>query len=455
MQGIYKKFYETVKKNSLIKKNDKILIGFSGGPDSTALALLLKRFSLYENTKITLAYLNHLLREDSMEEEEMVKKISEKLSLPLIVKRTRIKEIIPKGENLEAFSRKVRYEFLKDTLKKINYKKIATAHTLDDLVETFFIKLLRGSGFSGLKSILPARESLIIRPLIEIEKSEIIEYLKGLNFDYVEDSENYNLNYTRNRVRHILIPLIMETFNPSIKNVIYDTVKIIRKEDEYLRRTAEKVLKRVKLKDGIDVKKVKKLHPAIKRRVVLLFLKEIMKNELYSPKFKTIEALEELKEGKIYELPSLKLIVEGGILKKYEKRVPPEEEIIIQKKELPKMFNFSKFKVKVSFFDIQKNKPLFDDKKRAYIKVDEKTFPIKVRRKLPGDRYTPLGLNHRKKLKKVFMEKKVPPSLREIIPVFLSSSDEIIWAPYIPINEKFKIKNTEKNILFIEVEERF
>ncbi len=395
--------------------------------------------------------MNHMLREDSEEEEKKVLEFSKKHGFEIEVKRANIRRMNTGCENLESFSRKVRYEFFLEVMNKYNFNKISTAHTLDDLVETFFMHLLRGSGLEGMRSILPLRDGVFIRPVLFIKKSEIIEYLKGLGIEYVEDSENSNLDFLRNRVRHTLIPLIEKIANPSIKETIKSTIDVLREEDEFINGVSIKRFKENFSNLELNLINLRREHPAIQRRVVRLYLKELFSN-LWGITFYHVEALRTLREGKIFEIKKNKrFTVENGKLKLLKDEGAIFSPFYVYENELPMSIDKDNLKLKIRFLR-DSEKINFNDLKRAYIKYTDELFPIFVRRRVKGDRYTPIGLSHSKKLKKVFMEKRIPKRLRERVPVFLSKASEILWAPGIPVNEKYKIKAENKRIVVIEVE---
>jgi tRNA(Ile)-lysidine synthase len=176
---LLQKFKKTIKKYSLIRANDRILVAFSGGPDSTALVLLLLELKEEFPFQIYLAHFNHKLRKEADRDEKHVRKFAEKYNLPLVVGYKNVKEYAKTySKNIEEAARDLRYAFLKEKAKKINANKIALGHTITDQAETILMRIIRGTGLKGLGAIYPVKEEIFIRPLIEIEKEEILNYLR-------------------------------------------------------------------------------------------------------------------------------------------------------------------------------------------------------------------------------------------------------------------------------------
>jgi len=261
---------KTIKKYNLINKNDKILIGVSGGPDSLVLLYLLN--SLKKEFKLTLhiAHLDHMLREDSSKDAEFVKKLAQKLKIPLTFAQIKVKGLAKKG-SLEEIARNARLGFLFKVAQDIKASKIALGHNLDDQAETVLMRILRGTGLHGLSGILPKRNLAgfqIIRPLIEIRRKEIEAFLKQRKIRPRLDRSNLEDLYLRNRLRNRLLPLLEKEYNRNIKEVLSNMAENVGYDYDYLIRSAQTVMKRLGQK--INLKKFLKLHPALRRLVLRL-----------------------------------------------------------------------------------------------------------------------------------------------------------------------------------------
>lgn len=259
------KFKETVKKHNLIDKGDKILVGVSGGPDS--LALLLQLFRLKPELKLSLhiAHLDHALRKSSASEALFVKNWAKKLCLPVSIKRLSPKSTKTKG-SLEESWRQFRQDFFIKTAKSIKAKKIALGHNLDDQAETVLMRLLRGTGLSGLSGISLKRKIkgiTFIRPLLETKRKDIDQFLKRNKIKPCIDLSNKNEIFFRNKLRHNLIPLLEKEYNQNITEVLANLADSASYDYEYLDLATKKSLRGNNLK--LKINKLIKLHPAILR----------------------------------------------------------------------------------------------------------------------------------------------------------------------------------------------
>lgn len=238
------KFLKTVKENNLIKKNDVIVVGVSGGPDSIALLYCLNKFKNMLNYKIVCAHINHLIREDSTDDEEFVEKTCENMQIPFYKKRENILELSQKlKKGTEEMGREVRYKFFDEVYKKENANRIAIAHNRNDNAETMLLNIVRGSGMAGLEGI-QAEEygGKYIRPLIDVSRKEIEDYCEKYRLHPRIDSTNQENIYTRNIIRNEVLP-ILNSINPKIEESLSRLSKIIREENEYVNLSMQKVYK--------------------------------------------------------------------------------------------------------------------------------------------------------------------------------------------------------------------
>lgn len=273
---------DTIKKYNLIKENDSIVIGVSGGPDSICLLHILNEIKNELNFKIYVAHINHMIREEADSETEYVKEFCKNLGIECYIKRIDVVEI---ANNLkrgtEETGRQIRYEFFKEILEKTNSNKIATAHNNNDKVETILMNILRGSGTSGLKGIEAIRDNMYIRPLINTSREEIEEYCETNKLGpKIDESNNENI-YTRNKIRNIVIPYIKQEFNPNIIKTINRLSEVANEENEYLNKVTENEFNKLLLEKAnnsyvLNLKDFNKLELVIKRRVILYTINELL-----------------------------------------------------------------------------------------------------------------------------------------------------------------------------------
>lgn len=259
------KFRETIKKYNLIQPEDKILVGVSGGPDS--LTLLLGLFNLKSELRITLhiAHLDHGLRKDSESDAIFVRDWAKRLNIPLSIKKINPKLLEKKG-SLEELCRDARLDFFIKIAKTVKADKIALGHNLQDQAETVLMRLLRGTGLSGLSGISLMRKIrgwIFIRPLLETSREKIDKYLKRRQIKPRIDSTNREDLFFRNKIRHNLIPLLKSKYNQNIVEVLANLAESVSYDYEYLDQVAQRSAK--SNITHLNMKRILKLHPAILR----------------------------------------------------------------------------------------------------------------------------------------------------------------------------------------------
>ena len=274
------KVIETIKKYGLIQAKDKIVLGVSGGPDSISMLDILRQIREEFDFEIVVAHINHMIRKEAIQDEEYVKKYCEKNNIKCFVKRIDVIDIANnKKIGTEEAGRLVRYDFLDEVLKQTGSNKIAIAHNKNDKIETIIMHLLRGSGLSGLKGIEPIRGN-IIRPLIECEREEIEKYCDENRLEPRIDKTNFENDYTRNKIRNIVIPYIEKELNPNIIETIDRLSEVVKKEDRYLEKVALDVYDKILIKQEpgqimLELKGFNEQDEVIKSRIILYTVKKL------------------------------------------------------------------------------------------------------------------------------------------------------------------------------------
>jgi tRNA(Ile)-lysidine synthetase-like protein len=227
MKKLLNTIIKTIEDEHLLEPGDRVLLAVSGGPDSVFMArvfhqCLSKRYGL----GLYIAHFNHQLRgRQSDRDQEFMASLARELKLPFFTAAVPVSRVRKKGQSLEDAGRQARYAFLLRTARQLGCNKIATAHHRDDQVETFFLRIFRGSGFRGMRGILAKREDGVIRPLLNLQKLEIMDYLKRNKIPYRLDKSNRNEDFLRNRVRRKLIPFIIRQFGTGVIKGICTTQK--------------------------------------------------------------------------------------------------------------------------------------------------------------------------------------------------------------------------------------
>mgnify|MGYP001027248120 FL=1 len=272
---------KTIETYNLIEKNDKIIIGVSGGPDSICLLHVLYGLKEKLGIEIVVAHVNHMLRDVADLETEYVQSFCKKLGIECYVKKADILEISKtQKKGTEEVGRQVRYDFFDEVAKKTNSNKIATAHNSNDRAETVILNILRGSGLSGLKGIEPIRDNKYIRPLINTDRQDIENYCNDNKLEPKYDKTNNENIYTRNKVRNTVIPYIKKEFNPNIIKTINRLSSLATEENEYLQAITKQEFENLLIEKTeniiLDLHKFNSLNLVIKRRLILYTINEVL-----------------------------------------------------------------------------------------------------------------------------------------------------------------------------------
>ena len=276
-----KKVLETIKKYNLIENGDRIVLGVSGGPDSITMLDILRQLREELEFEIVVAHINHMIREEAIEDEKYVQEYCKKNNIECYIKRIDVEKIAnTKKIGTEEAGRKVRYEFFEEILQKTGSNKIGIAHNKNDKIETIIMHILRGSGISGLKGIEPKRDNKYIRPLIECERSEIEQYCEENKLEPRIDKTNFENEYTRNKIRNIVIPYIKKEFNPNIIETMNRLSEVITEEDDYLEKETQKIYNKILLEKNdkqiiLKLKEFNEQETVIKNRIIILVTKNL------------------------------------------------------------------------------------------------------------------------------------------------------------------------------------
>ncbi len=426
------KINSAVKKYSLIQEGDSVLVALSGGADSVSLLSGLLMLKSKYKLHLEAAHINHSLREEADSDESFCRKICEKNGILFHSKKVDIAYLSKKsGQSEEACGRKERYKFFEEIISDTPFK-IATAHTKDDCAENFLLNAVRGVFPKGI----PPKRDNIIRPLIEISKSEIYDFLKEINQDFCEDKTNFETDYTRNKVRIELIPYINEKFDTNFTKAVYNNLDISYFEDDFIKNETEKFLENsVKNEDEaffVDSDAFLKIHIALKRRVIKEIYYRVNKDGFIS--FEHIENVIRHIENAGGETKKIELC--GGVVAKISQR-----RLVFKKSGKTKKNSFEikeKLKINEEIFI----KPLLKKvcintfgKGKAFYS-DSEEFIIRTRKE--GDCVYIKNVGH-KKLKKYFIDKKIEKEKRDSL-IIIEADKEILFTEDIYAKKEGKNK---------------
>lgn len=422
--------------------NNYVVIGVSAGPDSMCLLDLLQK----KTTKIVVCHINHNVRKESIEEEEYITKYCQDKNI--ILEKTTINNY--QENNFENEARKKRYMFYEEILKKYNSKTLLLAHHGDDLIETILMKISRGSnleGYAGIKEISNVKNYQIIRPLLKYTKEDIINYNKSNNIKYYNDNSNQSTNYTRNRYRLNILPLLKkEDKNIHKKYLKYS--KTLIEYDDYIKREVKRNINNVYKDNIINIDNLNKLDTFLIKNILYNIMNNIYqnKNNIITDRHiqNIISLLNNTKPNIKIDLPNNKEIV-----KEYNKLIIKDKTSDIKNYKIE--FND---KIEIENLIIEKIKSE-DDDSNSVCRLNSKdiTLPLYIRNREDGDYIILKGSNNRKKIKEIFIEKKLPLKKRNNYPLLVDSNNNIIWIPNIK-KSKFCNKKSENYDIIIRCNER-
>ncbi len=442
-----------IRKYSMLGGGETVLVGLSGGPDSVCLLALLCRLRDVFSLSISAVYVNHNLRPvETAQEMQFCSGLCEGFGVPFSVKSVDVNSYVKgAGLNKQEAARELRYRALEEAAFEAKASRIALGHNADDQIETFFMRLLRGSGPRGLSGIPPKRGN-IIRPLIETERAAIEEFLDAEKITFVVDSSNLKADYLRNRLRKSLVPEMKE-LNPGLAGTILNTISILQDEERFfdimVTKTLMKMISR-KTDERIELfmAPMEVMDIVILRRVLRRALEET--KGLRGVGFVHIEDIIRLiKYGesgdRLYLPKGIRVIREYSLLvvtaaapsKIGEYEIQPPAELTIREAGVV---------IKAS---VEENPgDLGEGRSKVVLDAGGMLFPLKVRRRKEGDFFLPLGLGKKKKLQDYFVDEKIPRDERDSVPIILSGED-IVWIAGHRADDRFRV--TEKTERFLKL----
>ncbi|MCT4585286.1 MAG: tRNA lysidine(34) synthetase TilS [Peptostreptococcaceae bacterium] len=447
---------QTIKRENLIDKNDKIIIALSGGPDSVALLHALNSLKDELQIKLYAAHLNHQIRGIEAQKDALyTMKICEELGITCFVSsKDAIKYSKENKLSLEEGARKLRYDMFFELKEKLNANKIAIAHNKDDQSETFLMRVIRGTGLDGLKGIRYKREDGIIRPLLDVDRESIEKYCEDYKLNPRIDKTNLENIYTRNKIRLDLIPYIEEHFNSNLKSNISRLCNMLYEDSNYINTKAKECFDRVKNEDNKMIKfkvdNIKNLDYPIKSRVIRLALKKFIV-DLKGIEYIHIDNIIKLLNGEKGQLIDIKKGIKAFLI---------DDEIIFSKELIKKdieklnVYNlpksgFIKIKELNALLEIKSfekgEEELKSDKYTKYFDLDKISSKLVLRPRENGDRIKMLN-SGTKKIKDLFIDMKIEKEKRELIPI-ISDDKGILWVVGYKMSDDYKIEDDTKNIL--------
>ncbi|WP_138160119.1 tRNA lysidine(34) synthetase TilS [Peptoniphilus catoniae] len=438
------KFLENIKKFNMIEEEDRIIAAVSGGADSIFMLYNLYLYSKEKNFELIVAHVNHGVRKTAKRDEVFVKNLAEKFNLTYKSVHVNM-EVYGREHKMtdEEAGRFLRYQFFRKL--KGDSGKIFLAHNADDQVETVIQRIIRGSGIEGLLAMSYVSGDLY-RPMLNIKRKEIEEYLRENDISYVEDETNYLDIYGRNKVRLNLIPYIEENFNPAFKDAILRLSDLAEKNMNFINSLVNEYLKENRSGDALNIKKLKTMDNYFISEVVRKFLKEELSTIDGMSMVNIDQIVKAIKgsESTRISLPkNLSLGISYNSLYIEKKETFDFEEII-----LTEGINYTP----LGKFTLDFNGTYRVEKNLISIDKDKVKGRLRLRRRKEADRFIPLGMKGYKKVKDFFIDEKIERRFRDITPI-ICDDEEIIWiAPY-RMSGLYSIDKKTENIINISMED--
>ena len=418
-----------------------VLAAFSGGADSAAMLDMLKKHCDKTGATLYAAHVNHGIRgAEADRDEDFCRSVAERYGIEIFVLKADVPSIAAERKlSVETAAREVRYDFFAEIMKKHSIPTLCVAHNADDNFETILFNISRGSGLSGVCGIPRTRDfagGIIVRPILEINKSDIIEYCSENNIKYVTDSTNTDVEYSRNRIRSRVIPEL-KAICPSAENAAARLSESLRQDSLCLESMAEWFLSETREGNSIPTEKLNGSPAAISSRAVMNLYKEI--SEGVDIEYTHVKSVLELSAKAVphssLDLPAgVRAAVENGALLFTKDPLPPKN-IVSEEFEydLGEGSNIiSQINAEIIIGNTEKVKNIYKKSMNFSIDSDRIIGTLKVRNRQAGDKIKVLGCS--KSLKKLMSEKKIPQELRPRIPVICDDSG-VIAVPFVAISD--------------------
>lgn len=471
---LHRQIVETVRKHRMFGSGDRIGVAVSGGADSVALLCLLEDLRSELGIKLCVLHLNHLLRgSESDADEAFVQSLAEKRALRCFVARRDVAaEAKRHGWNMEEAGRRLRYEFFDSVMQKGNANRIVTGHTADDQAETVLARIIRGTGLTGLSSIRPTMGH-VARPLLDVRRETLREYLTAREQKWREDASNKDLQQSRARLRHQLLPQLEKDFSPTIVERLCSLSNLARNEESFwaafLVERAEKLVTtssschsiranallspmRVSLvKDtaednpslAVTQRLIRHIHSRIAEaeaqlshkdveRVIHLAAKARSGRQLDLPGGvrveKQFDTLVFRHGDKQKRIPGKKRTSSAGGAYEYEFTLPQAGSTIVAIPELGRSL-----RLKLIDWPMRERDTRYD---KLVLDAERLSAPLVIRNWRPGDAYLPSGRRKPRKLKEMFLKGRIAVTERAMWPV-LTSAGKVAWAQRMPVAAEF------------------
>lgn len=436
MQGVY----NYIENSSGIKIGDTLVLGISGGPDSMVLLSIFNDLKEKMNLKLVCAHVNHNLRKESAEEKVFVENYCSNNNI--IFEFMKIEEY--GDDNFHNEARSIRYNYFEKLVNKYNAKFLVTAHHGDDLIETILMRIVRGStlkGYSGFSRRIDKGNYVILRPLVTLTKSDILEYAKDNKIEYRIDKSNFKDIYTRNRYRSSILPFLKnEDSNVHLKFLKFS--ETLLEYEKFTSKEVQRSLKKIVKDNIIDLDELRKVDRIIAIKIIYNVLENIYGDDLFIVSDTHVNLILNLIESKKVNaevhLPNNYVCKKAYSFVSFEVRKSNEEYEV----ELGELINLPN-NMKIDTVE----ECLWTNNFCTRLNSKEVVLPLYVRTRKDGDKLEVKGLKGRKKVNNIFIDEKVKMDDRKLWPIVCDSEGKILWLPGLRKSKFDKDVNEEYDII--------
>lgn len=464
-------FHRHCRDNGLLATGDRLLVAVSGGVDSCVLLDLLQRLQAEWQLHLCVGHVHHGLRGAAADRDaEFAAKLAQRHGLPFFCEKAEVKNYAQQHHlSLETAGRRLRYQALDRMRQQCGASAIVTAHHGDDQAETVLAHLLRGSGWRGLAGMLPRRklshlQGEILRPLLPFSKREIGEYARQRGLAWQEDHTNAETHFHRNRIRHELLPLLRQRFNPRIETQLLRLANISAHTEAYLANAAEEALEQVVLTQEIgkivlDLQRFWKYFRIVQAGMVRVVMRRLLREEVHLTFAETARLVDLLllpspakmapRTRRYVWRNAVEVVIDQAGAAFRCLRPTPEEQFLVigQSRSIPQ----AGVSIAVVAEHQSSDWPARSSARSQFVDAHAIRGPLRVRFPRRGDRFRPLGMTGFKKLSDFFIDLKVPYHERARIPL-LECERGIVWVCGYRLDDRFKVTAATQALLHLQLE---
>jgi tRNA(Ile)-lysidine synthase len=466
MDDLTRTVLNTIRQHEMFEPGDSVVVAVSGGPDSVCMLRVLDELSGALSLQLVVAHVDHVTRNgESHRDAAFVERLADSMGLECHIETIDVAGSKPPGVSFEIAARRARYEFLENLARNTRSSKIAVGHTANDQAETMLMRLMAGTGrrgIAGMRPVRPLGDVVVVRPLIDVKRTEIMGYLESRKITFQIDRTNLDRRYNRNKVRLDLIPTLEREYNPNVADALCRAARLLQEEEDYLSACARETAAQVVLHE--DTSAIAMSRPAysaaspVLRRRLLIDLVRKVSEATARPTLESIESADRLcvdgrTGSRMVVCKDVEVAVEADrlLVRKLRSCYSEPRTASVTDVSLPGRAVVEELGVEVETILVQRTQSIEEliarcGPERQLFDADTVEGDLHIRAPLPGDSFYPLGLGGRKKLSDYFTDEKVPRDRRRRTALLLSG-DDIMWVAGGAMDDRFKLTDATRTVL--------